>query len=396
MAANITDSQIKSAKAKDKRYIISDQGGLFLEIAPSGSKWWRFRYTFAGRRRLMSFGVYPEISLKKARERRDQARVLIAQGVDPLEEKNQAEAKSGPTFGEVAKEWFALKSRSWAESNIKPMRLRLEKYLLSNFDKTPIKDLTTQDFLKVLRGIEGRGKYETAHRIAQMASQISRFARLSGLIAHNPLADIADILIPVKTTHHKAIITPDEIGCMLRDLEYSKSRPVTTFALKIMPYVFVRSGELRSARWDEIDFETRTWTIPAERMKMRKDHVVPLETQVVELFEDLKFFSGDGELCFPSTMSKTRCLTDVGLLNALRRLGYGRDEMCIHGFRGMASTILNEKGYRSDAIEAQLAHADKSQVRAAYNRAEYLDERRQMMQEYADYLDSLKAAQTLE
>lgn len=199
----------------------------------------------------------------------------------------------------------------------------------------------------------------------------------------------------MKATHHKAILNPDEIGCLLRDLENTKSRPITTLALRIMPYVFVRSGELRKARWAEIDFETRTWTIPAERMKMRKAHVVPLATQVVKLFENLKVFSGDGELCFPSTMSKSRCLTDMGLLNALRRLGYGQDEMCIHGFRGMASTILNEQGYRSDVIEAQLAHADKSQVRAAYNRAEYLDERRKMMQEYADYLDSLEAAQTL-
>ena len=189
---------------------------------------------------------------------RDQARVLIAQGIDPLAEKDQAEAKSGPTFGEVAKEWFSIKSRSWAKSNIKPMRLRLEKYLLSNFDKTPIKDLSTQDFLKVLREIEGRGKYETAHRIDQMASQISRFARLSGIIDRNPLADIADIMVPAKTIHRKAILNTDEIGCLLRDLECSTSCPITTFALKIMPYVLVRSGELRGARWDKIDFETRT------------------------------------------------------------------------------------------------------------------------------------------
>ncbi len=395
MVALLSDAQVKAAKPKDKRYFMADTGGLYLEVAPAGGKWWRFRYTFGGKRKMLSLGVYPEVSLKKAREGRDQARVLLASGSDPQATKKEKETQ-GITFGAVAEEWFAFKCSLWGEGYAKVVRLRMDKYLLANFANDALKELRACDFLPMLREIEYQEKYETAHRIAQIANQIFRYAKLLGIIENNPIADISEIMMSAKVTHRSAILDPEQIGCMLRDLEYTTSRPVTTYALKIMPYVFVRSGELRAALWDEIDFDTKTWTIPAGRMKMRRPHIVPLATQVVELFGGLKLLTGDGEFCFPSSISKKRCLTDVALLNSLRRLGYGRDEMCIHGFRSIASTILNEKGYRSDVIEAQLAHADKSAVRAAYNRAEYLDERRRMMQEYADYLDSLKAAQMIE
>lgn len=331
------------------------------------------------------------MSLKNAREKRDSARTLLANGGDPAAERHAQEAKlNAPVFKQVAENWFSGKKHGWTERHIKSVRQRLDKHLIGKLDHKPIADLEVSDFLPILRAIEARGKFETAHRVAQICNQICRFAKLSGIIKANPIDGVSEILIAPKTTPMAALTKLEDISALLIDIQYYTGRPVTGFALRIMPYVFVRSGELRGARWSEFNFETATWTIPAERMKKRREHIVPLAKQVVDLFNELKYFSGDHELCFPSPMSNTRPITDICLLNALRRMGYGREQMCIHGFRTIASTLLNEQGYRPDVIETQLAHVESNTVRAAYNRSDYLEERRKMMQEWADYLDSLR------
>lgn len=391
MAGKLTDLAVKTAKPQEKRYTLFDTGGLYLEVAPNGSKWWRFRYRAQGKQKVMSLGVYPDISLKNAREKRDAARTLIANGGDPLLEREERRLReSALTFDSVLEEWFSRKSRGWSPAYIRGMRLRINRYLVHAFGQKPFSELETSDFLAVLRPIEKQEKHETAQRIAQICGRVCRYAKLSGIIKNNPVDCISEVLTAPQTQHHKTITNPERIGHLLRDIQHYHGRPITGYALRIMPYVFVRSGELRGALWEEIDFDSATWTIPAERMKMRKEHIVPLASQVIKLLEELKFFSGNSALCFPGTISSSRPITDVTLLNSLRRLGYGRDEMCIHGFRSMASTLLNEKGYRSDIIEAQLAHKEKDAIRAAYNHAEYLEERRKMMQEWADYLDCLR------
>lgn len=246
------------------------------------------------------------------------------------------------------------------------------------------------DFLAVLGKVERQGHLETARRLAQICGQVTRYARLAGMIVADPASHLTEALTTKPVRHHAAITEPREIGALLRAIDDYPGDVSVSFALKIMPYVFVRSSELRRASWTEIDLDRAEWLIPAERMKMRRPHLVPLARQVVGMFRALHAITGNRELVFPGTASVTRCISDVGLLNALRRLGYGRDEMTVHGFRSTASTRLNEMGYRPDVIEAQLAHAEKNSVRDAYNRAQYVEERRRMMQEWADYLDSLR------
>lgn len=391
MPAILTDSAIRKAKPKDKRYKMTDLGGLFLEIAPNGSKWWRFRYRFAGKEKLISLGVYPEISLKMARERRDTARRMVAEGNDPHDafKVKEQETPETITFSKVADEWFALKEKEWSETNTQKMRIRRNAYL-SNIPQKPFNELTLDDFLPLLKQIEATGKYETCVRVAQMCSQICRYGKLLRLISHNPLEDVNQLLVTPKRKHMAAILEPAKIGLLMADIDNYNGYSMIKFAIQIMPYVFTRSSELRMARWEEINFDKAEWTIPAERMKMRREHIVPLSNQALELFRQLKRYTR-GELCFPGTISINKCISDVGLLNALRRIGYSREEMCIHGFRAIASTILNEMGFRPDIIEAQLAHVETNAVRAAYNRSTYMEERKKMMQVYADYLDSLKA-----
>ena len=390
MVAGLTDAGIKAAKPNGKSYTMFDTGGLYLEVSPTGNKWWRFRYKKNGVRIKISLGVYPEVSLKKAREKRDAARTLLASGGDPKTEKNVAEHKrNAPTFHSVAEEWFSVKKEAWSDGHTRTMRLRLDSYLLPMLPRKPFSELTTQDFLEVLRKVENRGRLETAHRLAQICGQVARFARLSGIIRYDPVQGISEVLKPAKEKHQATITNPAEVGRLLSIIETYPGRTVTLMALRIMPYVFVRSGELRGAKWEEIDMDGAVWTIPAARMKIRREHMVPLSRQVIALFEELRRIA-PGPLCFPSPMSSTRCISDVALLNGLRRIGYGREEMCIHGFRSMASTLLNEQGYRPDIIEAQLAHTYANQIRAAYNHAQYFEERRKMMQDWADYLDCLR------
>jgi integrase len=397
----LTDTSIKAFRPKSKPYREFDSGGLYLEIAPGGGKWWRLKYRFQGREKRISLGIYPAIGLKDARSRRDEAKELLAKGIDPGEQKKADKAATQAatldavqTFEAVAREWYAKKTVALTDGYRKQLMARLENLLFPYIGGTRFSVLEPADILKAIRHTEERGHIETAHRLAQITGQICRYARLVGYAKYDIASRLTEALPPVQTKHFAAITNPAEIGHLLRAIDEYQGDISIGYALRIMPYVFVRSGELRAAEWPEINLEAAEWTIPAGRMKMRRPHLVPLAPQVVKLFTELHAVTGNGRYLFPSPFSGGRCISDVGLLNALRRMGYNKGKMTVHGFRTMASTLLNEQRYRPDVIEAQLSHGDKNLIRAAYNRAEYLPERRQMMEEWAKFLDKLRAQTT--
>lgn len=392
----LTDTTIRTAKPTGKAVKLFDGGGLYLEIAPSGGKWWRLKYRFQGKEKRISLGTYPTVSLKDARERREQAKRLIEQGIDPSNQRKEAKAaaaaieqEQNTTFEAVARDWFSKKRNAWTPGHQKKILSRLENQLFPILGDKLFPALEPADFLTAIQKAESRGAIETAHRLAQLCGQVSRYARIVGLTRYDVAAGLTEALTPVQTNHYATITDPAEVGHLLRAIDEYAGEPSICFALKVLPFVFVRSVELRGAEWREFDFESATWIIPAERMKMKRAHTVPLARQVITLLNDLHSLTGNGRYLFPSLFSASRPISDMGLLNALRRMGYAKGVMTIHGFRSMASTLLNEQGYRADVIEAQLAHGEKNAIRAAYNHAEYLPERRQMMQEWADYLDEL-------
>ena len=395
MPGKLTDTAIRTAKPKPKPYKLADGHGLYLEVAPSGGKWWRLKYRLAGKEKRLSLGVYPAVGLKEARARAAAAKEQLARGLDPSAERKAERAEVEATlntFERVARDWFARQREGWTPRHAVTVLRRLEVHAFPELGQRPIAELGAPDFLAVLRQVEARGHIETARRVAQICGQVTRYARLSGIVQADAASGLSEALTTRQVRHFATITEPGEVGTLLRAIDDYQGEPSTCHALRILPYVFVRSSELRCAAWDELDLDACLWVIPAERMKMRRQHVVPLARQVVELFQSMRQFSGGGRLVFPGLASRTRPLSDVGLLNALRRMGYARGEMTVHGFRSLASTLLNERGYPPDWIEAQLAHAERNSVRNAYNRAQYLPERRRMMQEWADYLDSLRDA----
>jgi integrase len=372
---------------------------MFLLCTPTGGKLWRLKYRIAGKEKLLALGAYPDVSLKEARARREEAKEQLAKGIDPGESKKEAksaaiaEAKErAATFEAVAREWYAKKMSSFSDGHRKKILSRLENQLFPVLGNKPFAGIEPGDILAAVNKAEERGAIETAHRLAQLAGQVCRYARLVGYTKYDAAAGLSEALPPVRTIHYAAITNPHEIGALLRSIDAYAGDISIMHALRMLPYVFVRSGELRAAEWKEIDLDAAEWVIPAGRMKMKRPHVVPLARQMVKLLSVMREHFGHDKLVFPSPYSASRCISDMGLLNALRRMGYGQDEMTIHGFRSMASTLLNEHGYRSDVIEAQLSHGEKNAIRAAYNHAEYMPERRRMMQEWADYLDGLREA----
>ena len=376
----------------------SDGGGLNFQ----DGKYWRLSYRFVGKQKSLALGVYPDVSLKMARQARDRARELLSQGIDPGEKKKAEKAEAerieqeqARTFRVVAMEYYERKLTDKRELYKKQTLARFENQIFPCIGNIPMSRLRPADILAGLRGVEERGSIDMAHRLASLIRQVCRYAVAAGYAEFNAAAELSAAMTPKpKAVPRAAILDPCRIGQLLRDMEEYQGSFSVKYALKLMPYLFVRSQELRNARWTEIDFDRAVWNIPAERMKMKAPHTVPLARQVMKLLTELYEWTGHTELLFPSTQSNTRAITDVGLLNALRRMGYGRDEMCIHGFRSIASTHLNESGrWRPDVIEAALAHAERNQVRAAYNRAEYLPERTAMMQEWADWLDRLRAGE---
>jgi integrase len=389
----LTHVGIRSAKPREKAYKLTDEKGLFLFITPSGGKYWRFKYRFGGKEKKLAFGVYPEVSLAEARERRDQARKLLANDVDPAvvkqATKNAIVQATENSFQLVALEWYAKFSAKWVASHGDRTLRRLEKDVFPWLGNRPICEIKAPELLTVLRRIENRGAIETAHRIHQICGQLFRYAIAIGKAERDISSDLRGALPPTRKRHHATIVEPKKIAELLKAIQSYEGYFVTKCALQLAPLFFVRPGELRKAEWSEFNFETAEWRIPAEKMKMRATHIVPLSTQAISILQELETLTGNSPYVFPSIRTLRRPMSDNTVLGALRRLGYSKDEMTGHGFRSMASTLLNEQGWNRDAIERQLAHAERNNIRAAYNYAEYLPERRKMMQHWADYLDKL-------
>lgn len=397
----LTDVAIRSAKAQAKTLRLFDAGGLYLEVSPTGGKWWRWKYRFGGKETRISIGVYPDVSLKLAREKRDAARRQLAAGIDPgqarkAEKLSQAGADS---FEAIAREWHVKFSPGWVPSHGDRILTRLEKDLFPWIGKRPIAEIKAPDLLAVLRRIESRGALETAHRAMQNCGQVFRYAVATGRAERDPTGDLRGALPAPREKHHASIIDPKRIGELLRAIDAYEGFFATKCALRLAPLVFVRPGELRKAQWPEIDLEKAEWRIPAARMKMREQHIVPLSLQAVAVLRELEPLTNRvlptrpdaPRYVFPGGRSRERPMSENAVLAALRRMGYTKDEMTGHGFRSMASTLLHEQGWNHQAIERQLAHAERNAVSAAYNFAEHLPERRKMMQAWADYLDALKA-----
>ncbi|GFE91331.1 tyrosine-type recombinase/integrase [Steroidobacter agaridevorans] len=389
----LTEKTIQAAKAAEKPTKLFDGGGLYLLVNPQGSRLWRLKYRVHGKEKLLAIGAYPDVSLKRAREKRDDARRLLADGIDPNAQRRAEKLAAADTFEAIAREWLELQHKKLSPTTYVKALWIFETLLFPSIGSQPIRKLTAADVLAVVRRIEARGKHETAHRAKQRCGQVIRFAISTGRADRDPTSDLRGALAPVVRTNRPAITEPAQIGQLLNAIDSYTGHASTAFALKLAPLLFVRPGELRGARWEEFELDAKEplWRIPAERMKMRETHVVPLSKQVVKLLDDLRPWSGTSEFLFPSVLSNQRPISDNTINSALRRLGYASDEMCGHGFRAMASTRLNEQGWHPDIIELQLAHAERNKVRAAYNRAERLTERRKMMQAWADYLDVLRA-----
>lgn len=389
----LTDTQIKNAKPGPKPIRLKDEKGLSLEITPTGGKLWRFRYWIKGKEGLLSLGKYPEVSLREARDRRDEARRMIANGLNPSEvrkgQKNQAEADAF-TFEKVFLEWFVKFQATRATATAKDTKDRIEKNVLPWIGARPIQDITSPELLTVIQRIEARGAPEQARRILQKCSAVFQYAEATGRLQGNPAASLRGAIAPPPKHHLASIRDPKGVARLLRDIEAYDGHFITRCALQLAAYTFVRPGELRHAEWEEFDIQAAEWRIPAAKMKMKEQHLVPLSKQALAVLEELRPLTGSGKYLFPSLRSPQRCMSENTINAALRRMGYSKDEMTGHGFRSMASTMLNEQGWPRDAIERQLAHGERDAIRAAYNFAEHLPERRKMMQAWADYLDSLR------
>ena len=391
----LTDKGTSNAKPKAQPYKLADERGMFLLVNPNGAKWWRLKYRFDGKEKSLSLGVYPDVGLKDAREKRDAARQLLAGGVDPsINRKVQKAARldrAENSFEVVAREWYAKLSTKWTAGHAGKVFTRLEKDVFPWVGGRPIAEVTAPELLSALRRIESRGAIETAHRAYQSCGQIFRYAIATGRAERDPSTDLRGALQPVISTHHASITDPKEIGALLRAVDGYAGEFVTRCALRLAPLVFLRPGELRHAEWTEIDFEKSEWRIPAEKMKARVQHVVPLSTQAAAILAEVQPLTGDGRFVFPGVRAIGRPMSENTVNAALRRMGYTNAQMTGHGFRSMASTLLNEHGWNRDAIERQLAHGERDEVRAAYNYAEFLPERRKMMQWWADHLAALAA-----
>jgi integrase len=396
----LTDTAVKSAKAKAKPYKLTDERGMFLLVSPNGSKWWRLKYRIDSKEKLLSLGVYPDVGLKDARAKRDEARSQIADGIDPSiarqVSKTAKSERAANSFEIIAREWYGKFSPEWADSHASKILRRLEQDVFPWIGTRAIAEINARDLLVVLQRIEKRGAIETGHRVRQTCGQIFRYAIATARADRDIAADLRGALQPAIATHHASITEPKAIGALLRDLAEYKGSPTTKTALQLAPLVFLRPGELRRAEWSEIDLDKSEWRIAAAKMKAKVQHIVPLSKQAIALLRDVHPITGEGRFVFPGVRAADRSMSENTVNAALRRLGYASDEMTGHGFRSMASTLLNENGWNRDAIERQLAHGERDAVRAAYNYAEFLPERRKMMQWWADYLDSLaKGAQVI-
>ncbi len=387
----ITDTTVRNAKPAEKPYKLHDIDGLFVLVHPNGSRYWRLKYRFLGKEKLLALGVYPEVSLGEARERRAQARKLLATGVDPGEvkkaAKRQAILNSETTFEAVAREWHDHFKHKGTPQVVASSMRRLENHMFPKLGGRPIADITPPELLSVVRIVERTGALDMAQRVMQLTGQVFTYAIATGRAQRNPVNDLRGALKP-PVRKHMAHFKEDELPEYLEKLENFNGNLQTKLALKFLLLTFVRTGELRGAEWTEINFEKAEWRIPAERMKMREQHIVPLSTQAIVVLRDLQARTGNRQFVFPNQHKPMGCMSENTILFALYDMGY-RFKATGHGFRATASTILNENGFAPDVIERQLAHGERNKVRAAYNHAQYLAERRKMMQWWGDYIGKL-------
>ena len=389
----LTDSAIKTAKPQDKPYKLADGLGLYLLINPNGSRLWRIKYRVEGKEKTLSLGAYPDLSLVKARQRRTEARELLADGIDPGEQKKadrQAHKVTGMTFEALAREWYAYTSPRWAESTARKSRLYLENDIIPIIGARPVKAITRPELVELVRKVEARGTLNAAGKIRQWLHQIYRFGLASGVVDSNPATDLDVVAAPAKAARHHPHVTFAELPELLGKVDTTNINTLTRCAIRLLVLTAVRPGELRAAPWSEFDLEAATWTIPKERMKARRPHVVPLPRQALAILRTLEEISGGYALLFPGQQKADRPMSDNTINKALRLMGYeGRQTG--HGFRHLLSTELNGRGYNKDWIERQLAHGDNDEIRATYNHAAYLEQRREMMQAWADSIDALCA-----
>ncbi|MDA8126076.1 MAG: integrase arm-type DNA-binding domain-containing protein [Deltaproteobacteria bacterium] len=391
----LSEVKVRNSKPLDNAYKLYDGGGLFLLVTPSGGKLWHFKYRFDEKEKKLSFGTYPEISLADARQRREEARQKLAHDIDPgalKRAQKQAAIAETETFEVIAREWHNRQSAVWVPAYADKMIKSLERSIFPWLGQLPIKEIKAPELLMALRRIESRGTLDTAHRMRFVCGQVFRYAIATGRAERDPATDLRGALTPFKEKHHAAITDPKEVAPLLRALDGYEGHYVVRAALRLAPMFFVRPGELRNAEWAEMDLDEAVWNIPALKMKMKESHMVPLCRQAVVILTELKELTGASKYVFPSGRSFARPMSNNAILAALRRMGYDKDTMTGHGFRAMARTILDEVlQMRPDFIEHQLAHAVKDPNGRAYNRTAHLEERKKMMQKWADYLDGLKA-----
>jgi integrase len=390
----LTDTKIRNAKPSDKPTRLFDERGLYLEVSPAGGKWWRLKYRFGGREKRLSLGVYPDVTLKDARERRDAARKLLGDGVDPSENRKAIRSaqsdRAANSFEVVTREWFGKYSPGWADSHASRVIRLFERDIFPWIGGRPIAEITAPELLTVIRRIENRGALETAHRARTNCGQVLRYAVATGRCERDPSGDLRGALPPAKGKHFAATTEPSKLAGILRAMDGYEGDLTVRCALRLAPLVFVRPGELRTAEWKDMDLDAAEWRYTVT--KTDAPHIVPLSRQAIAILRELQPLTGEGHFVFPGARTNRRPMSDNAILAAMRRMGIGKEEMTGHGFRAVARTILDEVlGFRPDFIEHQLAHAVRDPNGRAYNRTAHLPERRKMMQKWADYLDKLKA-----
>lgn len=386
----LSDAMVRNAKPRERRYKLFDETGLFLIVTPEGGKWWRCRYRWNGKEQTLSLGTYPAVSLKRARMGRDAIRQQVRDGVNPAEaRKAEDPAARLETFESQARQWHEGRAPGWSAVHAARVLRDLERDVFPWIGAKPVASLAAPDLKPVLARVRDRGATDSAHRILQVIGQVSRYAIAGGHAERNPAADLKGWLPSPARTHFATVTDPKAIGALLRALDgYQGTFPVRC-ALRLAPRLMVRPGELRQAEWSEFDLDAGAWRIPARKMKGRAEHIVPLARQCVAILAELRPLTGRASYLFPSVRGRDRPMSANTINVALRALGFDADTLTAHGFRALASTRLNEMGWNADVIERQLAHAERNAVRAAYNRAQHLPERREMMQAWADYLDGL-------
>ena len=396
----LTEVKLRAIRPAGKIERFHDSQGLYLEISKAGGKYWRWKYTFEEKEKRLTFGAWPEVSLKEAREKRDDARKILRSGVDPGNNNRKREVGStqGRTFESVAREWVAGRAGVWAQRHTETVIDRLVANVYPAIGEMPIADVRPINVLQLVKEIEARGSLEVAKRVLGICSQIFRYAVPLQLVESDPCRDLGSALAPRIKSHFAALTTKKEAGELMRRIDEYQGTAVVRAALVFSALTFCRPGPIRHAEWDEIDFTGQQWIIPAAKMKLTKEmklrkdpHIVPLATQAMDLLSKVQHFTGRGRYIFPNPRDKNLPMSENAVNVAIRRMGYGKEQMTAHGFRAMASTLLNETGYRYDVIEAQLAHTSADKIRAIYNRAQYMEERRKLMQSWADMIDDLRA-----